>query len=153
MPLSGFHLRNSGSFVVDYVTVTKRRVLGWQFVSIREDWPYLIAFALSAVLLVVLFLPLTSTEPYGYDSADYMYAGTRGFWRNYTDAGTLSLQQFVAQGLEARKHPDKKAELSKLIRTNDDIAFYRHFHGPVYAYWIAFWTALGVSDEAGYRNT
>jgi hypothetical protein len=121
-------------------------------VSFRSDWPYLVAFALSAILLVLLFLPLTKNEPYGYDSADYMYAGTQGFWKNYTDAGALPFQEFVAQGFEARKHPEKKAELSKLIRTNEDISFYRHFHGPMYAYWIALWTSLGVSEEAEYRN-
>jgi hypothetical protein len=57
----------------------------------RQHWPYLVAFFVSAILLVIFLVPLSTTEPYSYDSADYMYAGKRGFLDNYTDAGTLSL--------------------------------------------------------------
>lgn len=118
----------------------------------RQHWLYLIAFFVSAIIIVLLFVPLSSTEPYSYDSADYMYAGKRGFLDNYTDAGTFSLSEFVRYGLELHTSPEKRADISRLARSRDDIGLYRHYHGPMYAYWIALWTKLGVSREATYRN-
>jgi len=120
--------------------------------SIRSALPLLVVFALAAALMVALYAPLTSPHPYPYDGADYMYAGTRGFWANYVDAGSLPLWEFIARGLELRRHPEKRAEISKSARSADDINTYRHFHGPLYAYWIALWSKLGVSEEATYRN-
>ena len=72
----------------------------------RQHWPYLAAFFVSAILLVILLVPLSTNEPYSYDSADYMYAGKRGFLDNYTDAGTLSLSEFISYGLELRRNPE-----------------------------------------------
>lgn len=118
----------------------------------RQHWPYLAAFFVSAILLVIFLVPLSTTEPYSYDSADYMYAGKRGFLDNYTDAGTLSLSEFISYGLELRRNPEKRSEVSRLARSREDIGLYRHYHGPMYAYWIAFWTQMGVFQEATYRN-
>lgn len=121
---------------------------------LRTSWPYLTAFVLCVAVMLLLFVPLTSNQPYPYDGADYIYAGTRGFWKNYIDAGSLPLWDFIQKGLELRDDPSKRAEISGLARSQDDISMYRHFHGPLYAYWVAFWSKLGVTDnEAMFRST
>lgn len=115
-------------------------------------WRWLIAFALLAATVFFIFAPLTPTVPYPYDSADYMYAGLQGFWVNYTDAGSLSVSELLEKGSELLQHPEKRAQFSREIRERKDIGFYRHFHGPMYTYWIALCAAFGASSEYAFRN-
>jgi hypothetical protein len=110
---------------------------------------------LTAILAVVCFLfaRVTSREPFGYDEADYMYAGTQGFWANYSDRNALSLVAYVQKGLELARDKTQRLSLSQYVRVSEDITFYRHYHGPTYAYWLALWHRLGVRQEATYRAT
>src|SRR5688572_572631 len=116
--------------------------------SRRTGWG-LLAATLAVVCL--LFARTTSRAPFGYDEADYMYAGTQGFWANYSDRNSLSLTTFVQKGLELARDDTQRFVMSQYVRASDDIAFYRHYHGPIYAYWIGFWHALGVRQEATFR--
>jgi hypothetical protein len=113
--------------------------------------------ALFGLLLVVLgtvcvnFGFVASHAPFAYDEADYMYAGTRGFLPNFLDRPSQSLVEFIRKGIELARDKDRRVTMSEYIRSTGDITFYRHYHGPVYAYWIATCQALGVSGERGYR--
>jgi Dolichyl-phosphate-mannose-protein mannosyltransferase len=95
----------------------------------------------------------SSPAPFAYDESDYMYAGTQGFVANALDRGAISLPEYVSKGLELARDKTLRASMSQYVRSAGDISFYRHYHGPVYAYWITLWHALGVTSEASYRAT
>jgi len=82
-----------------------------------------------------------------------MYAGTQGFWANYVDRNAQSLPQYIRRGLELARDKTLRVSMSQYVRSSGDISFYRHYHGPVYAYWIGLWQMLGVHSEASYRAT
>lgn len=117
----------------------------------RASWPYLTAFLLLTVVLLVVFAPLTSPFPYAYDSADYIYASRLGLWANYIDKGSLSLPEFIEKGLDLKDNPEKRAEMSRLARASDDPQLYRHYHGPVYFYFLRIVELMGINSESGLR--
>lgn len=119
--------------------------------SIRIVWPYIAVFALLAALLAAVYVPVISPNPYPYDSADYMYAGRLSFWANYVDQGSPSLFEFIQQGLELKNNPAKRAEMSQRARSNDDPQMYRHYHGPVYFYFLHALERAGVQKETSFR--
>lgn len=94
--------------------------------------------AVSALVLVFFLLsrPQIFTWPYAYDEADYMYAVSLGLRANYTDTPAQSLAGFVERGLDRGTDPAERAALSAEIRASDDVDFYRHWHGPMYFYWL-----------------
>jgi hypothetical protein len=49
-----------------------------------------VALAACLGLVCYLFATTTSHAPFAYDEADYMYAGTQGFWANYSDRNATS---------------------------------------------------------------
>src|SRR5579871_6298398 len=119
----------------------------------RSSTPWYFAALLVVTAIVAgAFWNVTSPRLYFYDEADYMYAGTRGFIDNYLDRPSLSTVEFVRQGLRLAHDRSQGSNMSKFIRTAGDITFYRHYHGPVYAYWIALDQALGFHTESGYRG-
>src|SRR5664279_4015498 len=114
----------------------------------------LVLFCLLLMVLLtvgICFRSVTSRAPFAYDEADYMYAGTRGFVPNFLDQPSQSVVEVVRKGLELARDKGQRASMSEYIRSTNDITFYRHYHGPLYAYWIAACKALGVSGERGYR--
>jgi hypothetical protein len=110
------------------------------------------AVLLSAVTLYVFF-PLASSQPFSYDESDYMWAGRQGLWANYTDRDGLSFPAFISKGLELYRNPSKRASFSKFIRESGDIGAYRHYHGPMYAYWLATVSNAGVTREDIFRGS
>ena len=74
--------------------------------------------------------------PYPYDEADYMFAASRGLRANYTDSPTMPIGEFVRTGLSRGRATGARTELSEQIRSSNDIVFYRHWHGPLYFYWL-----------------
>lgn len=111
-----------------------------------------------AAVLILLAVGLlcggpAPAHPYQYDEADYMFAGTRGLAANFLDQNALSFPTFVQKGLELMRTPGKRSSFSEYIRSTGDINMYRHFHGPVYAYWIALGQLLGFSDPGQYRGS
>ncbi|MDP9170412.1 MAG: glycosyltransferase family 39 protein [Acidobacteriota bacterium] len=95
---------------------------------------------IAACVLLAGFLwltrPMISAGPYSYDEADYMYAAGRGFTANYLDTPAQSFVVFLRTGLSRGKDASQKTALSQLIRDSGDINFYRHWHGPLYYYWL-----------------
>ncbi|MFP4417696.1 MAG: ArnT family glycosyltransferase [Fibrobacterota bacterium] len=71
------------------------------------------------------------------DEADYVYAANKGFFGNYLDRKTLPFTTFLKMGLSRGTQKDSKTDLSKFIRSSDDISVYRHWHGPLYFYYLS----------------
>lgn len=116
---------------------------------------------LSCFILLVVFLLLSIQSfrnpfllPNGLfssDEADYMYAGDRGFFANYVDKGTQSISSFITTGLKVGLRKSEWSKLSESIRESNDICFYRHFHGPLYFYWLNMAKLLGFTKEIQFR--
>ncbi len=104
----------------------------------------ILVFGSLLALFLLLITRNVSPEPYGYDEADYMYAATFGFAANWTDAPSISMADFVRAGLN-RESP--KA-LSERIRGSHDVLFYRHFHGPLYHYFLIPVSRLPLNPRA-----
>ena len=99
-------------------------------------------------LLALFFLLITrnvSPEPYGYDEADYMYAASLGYAANWTDTPSISMADFLGAGLS--RHRDSPKALSERIHGSHDVLFYRHFHGPLYHYFLIPVSRLGLSEH------
>src|SRR5690348_9525661 len=97
---------------------------------------YAAALAALMAIIGVLFARTTPDHPFSYDEADYMYAGTRGIAANYLDSPSLSLFEFLRKGRELSANPGQGRSMSEYVRASGDITFYRHYHGPMYAYWL-----------------
>ncbi|MGA1995890.1 MAG: hypothetical protein ABSH45_08930 [Bryobacteraceae bacterium] len=119
----------------------------------RNSRAWLLFGALVPIVGAVSFFFAASTSgaPFPYDEADYMYAGTRGFTANFLDRDAIPFSEYVRKGLELVHHPEERVSISKFVRSSGDLSFYRHYHGPVYAYWLALWHAFGAQSEVTYR--
>lgn len=104
------------------------------------------AFAIMAIVFT-LFFRNAPPQPFGYDEADYVYAGSRGFLDNYLDRPSLPVSDFLRKGWELFRDRSKREEFSRMLRSSDDIMVYRHFHGPLYFYWLALCQLLGANKE------
>jgi hypothetical protein len=112
-------------------------------------------FALLTAIFVAGFLWLAtcSVSPglFGYDEADYAFDAGMGLAANYTDSPTLPLPQFLREGLGRGKSASERGALSEAIRNSNDIIFYRHWHGPLYFYFLIPATAF-THDEHTLRT-
>ncbi len=102
-----------------------------------------LAFALLLALSLLLITRNVSPEPYLYDEADYMYAASLGFAANWSDTASMPIADFVRAGL----HRDGRQTLSERIRNGSDVLFYRHFHGPLFNYFLIPVSRLGLSEH------
>ncbi len=99
-----------------------------------------------------IYAPVISDHPVGYDEADYMWSGQRGLWANYHDEHTISFVEFVRKGLELARNSGQRQSFSEYIRSTGDIEFYRHYHGPMYVYWLALLNDAGAQRENVFRG-
>ena len=104
-----------------------------------------VLFAVAAGFLY-FFRSVPSPQPFVYDESDYMTAGSRGLIANVLETPTTSLFGFFEIGLNHSKL-DKRSSLSEFVRSSRDIDFYRHFHGPLYYYWLALLSPLVHGNE------
>ncbi|HVW10532.1 MAG TPA: hypothetical protein VHC90_18215 [Bryobacteraceae bacterium] len=88
--------------------------------------------------------------PYGYDEADYMFAAGLGIADNWLDTGSMPLSEFVSVGRNRGADTSQKAGLSDLARSGADPVVYRHWHGPLYYFWLSAASRIGL-DENGTR--
>ncbi len=103
-----------------------------------------------AVAFLYCFRTVPSSQPFTYDESDYMDAGERGIIDNLLEKPSHSIIGFYQIGKE-HASLDKRSSLSDLIRGSRDITFYRHFHGPIYFYWIALVSPLVHHAEYAMR--
>jgi hypothetical protein len=119
----------------------------------RAILPWFLALVALVIVVCTTFAGVASPMPFAYDESDYMYAGFQGIWANFTDRGAMSMVEFVKKGWELSHDSSQRVSVSQYVRASGDISFYRHYHGPVYAYWVGFWHLLGVSEESSFRAT
>jgi len=116
--------------------------------------PVCLAIAICVFVLAAwLYFPLATDHPYTFDEADYMWAGSQGLLGNYVNTHALSFPDFVRKGLELRRAPEERGSFSQYIRATGDIDMYRHYHGPMYAYWLASLGDVGVRRERDFRGS
>jgi hypothetical protein len=117
----------------------------------HSRWLWFVLTAGITALVCVSFARTTSRAPFGYDEADYMFAATQGFAANYLDRGSMGMGGYIEKGLALMHDKSQRQSMSQMVRNSGDLDFYRHYHGPMYAYWIAGWHALGAHEEIVYR--
>jgi hypothetical protein len=107
--------------------------------------------AIFLALLIAGFILLaskaTANSPYLNDEADYCYAAKLGIAANFLDSPTMPVAEFVRIGLSRGKDPQQASQLSALIRESDDVLLYRHWHGPLYFYWLALTARLQLDER------
>ncbi|BDC53196.1 hypothetical protein F183_A55110 (plasmid) [Bryobacterales bacterium F-183] len=114
----------------------------------------LVLLVLAATAILFLYGPLAANHPFYYDEADYMWAGKQGVVANSIDRNGIPFTEFVRKGLElSRAGSGQRQSFSQYIRGTGDIGMYRHYHGPVYAYWLAILHNLGVEQEQLFRGS
>ena len=91
-----------------------------------------------------------SPAPFGYDESDYVYAAGFSPFAHWTDAKTMSIVDYVRIGLGRGLDQKQRLALSRASRAVDDPDAYRHWHGPVYWYWLGFLTHF-THDEKTLR--
>jgi hypothetical protein len=120
-------------------------MLNWN--SASPFMKHLLAAAALVALLLFLITRKVSSEPYVYDEADYMYAASLGYFANWTDTPTLALPDFLRIGLSRGRQTGGRQELSEFIRQSNDIVFYRHWHGPLYHFFLIPVSRLGLIEH------
>jgi hypothetical protein len=110
--------------------------------------------AFAVIVLLAAFLLLTarrvSSDPYVYDEADYIYAASLGYIANYTDTPALSITDYLRDGIGRGNDAQARQDLSDAVRQSNDVAFYRHWHGPLFHDVLIPVSRLGL-DERGVR--
>jgi hypothetical protein len=120
---------------------------------LQRNLPFLSVAA--SVLAVVFYLTYSSSVlsvSFDIDEADYMYSMEKGFAAHYFDRNALSFLSFVKTGLTKGLKNDRATELSKSIRYADDINIYRHFHGPLYFYYMMLGRKFVGNGERAIRS-
>jgi hypothetical protein len=106
-----------------------------------------------AVLFAIAFRHAVPPAPFVYDESDYMTVARAGLWGNYAEPQSMSLAGFVKVGLKALHGEMGRTGLSDYIRELHDTSFYRHYHGPLYFYWLVFANAVFGGNEYLVRAT
>ena len=76
-----------------------------------------------------------------------MYAASKGLYANYIDSNAIRFSSFVKLGLNKGLKREERTYLSQFMRDSGDITFYRHYHGPLYIYFLSFAHGLFEKNE------
>jgi Dolichyl-phosphate-mannose-protein mannosyltransferase len=88
-----------------------------------------------------------SHTPYVYDEADYMFAASLGMEDNWLDIGSMPLTEFVTIGRRRGADASQQTALSATARSASDPVVYRHWHGPLYYYWLTVLSNLKIDEH------
>lgn len=105
----------------------------------------------AAISFILLFRGSIPSGPFEYDESDYMSAARKGLVENYREKSSMNLAQFASTGLKAVHGQLNNTGLSEYIRSRRDLTFFRHYHGPLYYYWLAFTSRMTHGNEAWER--
>ncbi len=117
---------------------------------VPRAWHFVCLLALAGVY-ALLAARVVYPGPYDYDESDYVFASRVSSWGQANDNPSLGLAQFINIGRSARGGGGERTELSQLIRSSNDVLFYRHWHGPFIAYWLLALKSFHL-DETGMRR-
>ena len=112
---------------------------------------YLAVTIVIAVVTAIIIDTYTPRHLLRYDEADYVFATEQGLIDNHIDRNALPLADFIAAGTAGGTDSSKRTELSELVRERGDLSFYRHYHGPLYFYWLMLGRTFGMTGEQALR--
>ena len=118
----------------------------------RNAWFLSLAVLFLALVFYLLYKSNVPTTSFDIDEADYMYSFEKGFTAHYFDENAVPFMSFVKIGLSMGMKSDKQTELSRIIRSADDITLYRHFHGPLFFYYMIFGEKFVGKNERAIRT-
>jgi hypothetical protein len=98
------------------------------------------------VLFLGVFHGAAPRVRFQYDEADYMVAARMGLRENYLETSSLSFPAYLKAGWQALSQRVERTDLSEYIRQRGDVSFYRHYHGPLYFYWLALVSRLASGE-------
>lgn len=113
----------------------------------------LVAVAAIVAVFLLAVQARIPAGPYSYDESDYMYAASMGLWGNYADTPSRSVIEIARMGLRYGTAEGKRTELSSTARSYDDVNFYRHWHGPLYTYWLALLSPWKYNEQVMRAST
>ncbi len=116
-------------------------------ISNAKPMKHLISIAVFLASFLWLASRVVSPAPYMYDEADYAFDARLGLAANYTDTPTLPFGEFLREGLSRGRSAKDRGPLSESIRKSNDVVFYRHWHGPLYFYWLIVDSGLAHSER------
>jgi hypothetical protein len=120
--------------------------------TLKENAFFLIITSIAfALIFYSIYKSSITSASFDIDEADYMYALEKGFIAHYFDKNTISFLSFIKLGFSKGLKIDKQTELSKTIRSADDINMYRRFHGPLYFYYMMIGEKCAGNDEHAIR--
>ncbi len=105
-----------------------------------------------ATTCLVYYHTLVPKDAYAFDAADYVTAAGMGFYANYTDRNAIPLSKYIEMGIEKGLVEKDRAGLSNFIRQSQDVAFFRHYHGPLYFYLLMVANNVTAGDEHDTRG-
>lgn len=111
----------------------------------------IVCLLIALVVSAVVYGSVTSKNPFGYDEADYMYASSKGLFAHYVDQNAIPLFQFLRVGFGEGLDKQNRTSLSETVRAADDIAFFRHYHGPLLLYSLIIWQKFVNGSEYSIR--
>lgn len=111
-------------------------------------WEWLGVLALGAVLFWAVSGRVVAYT-YGYDEADYLWIADKGIVAHWMESPSLTLSEFVRLGTSRGQDAAGRKQLSEMVRRNGYVDFYRHWHGPLYFYWLI---ASGTAALEGERQ-
>jgi len=100
----------------------------------RRNLPFILLLAVSLLGFVLVYGKAIPSTSYGWDESDYMSAVSRGFVANYLDRPAVPFMAFLKKGLGADE--SQRSSLSEYIRNSGSVAFSRHYHAPLFFYWV-----------------
>jgi hypothetical protein len=108
-------------------------------------------FCLIIVVFVGVYGSNLPRERYYSDEGDYQYAVSKGFIANYLDKNSLSLFSFIRYGLSYGFSKKQLTPLSNIARSEGGDDFYRHYHVPLFFYYLALGKRCISNNEVSFR--
>jgi Dolichyl-phosphate-mannose-protein mannosyltransferase len=108
---------------------------------------HLLILTLTGTVFTLTSMNTIPSHRFSYDEADYVFAASKGLYANYVDQHSISFLTFLENGVAAVRGLNSRIALSEFIRQSQDTPFYRHYHGPLYFYWLRFSALLGGDSE------
>lgn len=119
---------------------------------LAAPWMELALVAAAGVFFLYSVSGWAPSGTYSFDESDYLFSCERGMLAHWLDRPSLSLAEFAAAGWKNRQ-PENRKVLSELVRSGGYIDFYRHWHGPLYYYWLAAVSFPLRADEQAARQS
>ena len=104
-----------------------------------------------ALIFIKVYGSNLPSEKYYSDEGDYMSAVSKGFLSNYLDKHSMSLFSFVSYGFKYGLSKENATTLSNIARASGGEDQFRHYHGPVFIYYLIIGKNFIDNSETAFR--